>query len=514
MIATILPNASGGFPGVMYNEKKVHLGKATLLEMSGFGTLGQTDVPTTKEITQYLEDYSDQNFRIQKPQFHLAISCKGNEMTNQQLLDFAHAYLKKMGYGDPNQPILIYAHHDTDNNHLHIVTSRVSPDGRKINDHNERRKSQKVIDKLLGHNANLQAEKDIKTALDFNFRSETQFKAVLEAMNYECYEKDGRIMVKKGGMVQGSVSKEELAPYITNNENNPITPNFNQLKAIFSKYRDVNSDIQGLKSDLRRIFGIELVFFGKKDSPYGYVAVDFHNKVVIEGAKIMNVKQLTDFSTPEEHFEKIDSFIDQCFRINPNITTKQLNRRLNRLKAYVKKDQIIFGTRKKPLKDFVAQSLDINNKIAWLKSFNPRSQEEINFLARIYKLDNREITRIKVNPNTPLSKSTLQFISDLRNLSDPYARFNHLKNSGYRIICHDGHIFAYNPQKHIILDLDRLKIKVSPQQSKGQIRQNTAISIPNLKNLLASEGSSGDNREWEVGTKKGWDEDSGKQISY
>ena len=515
MIATILPNASG-FPGVNYNEKKVLKGKATLLEMSGFGTLGMTSIPTVKEMTEYLEDYSARNLRITKPQFHLAISCKGQEMNSRQLLDFAHAYLKEMGYGDPDQPTLIYFHTDTENNHLHIVTSRVSPDGRKIDDHNERRRSQKILNKMLGENATLSAEKDIKSALGFNFRNETQFKAILEAMNYECYEKDGRIMVKKGGMVQTSVSKEKLKSIIKRNTNNYNEPNYNQLKGIFSKYRDLNSDINGLKSDLRKKFGIELVFFGKKDSPYGYVAVDFKNKKVIEGAKIMSVKQLTDFTTPEEHFDRIDSFIDKCFEINPNITTGQLNRRLRRFKAYIRKNEIIFGTQRKKLKDFVVDSLMINNKVAWINSFKPRSKQEVSFLGKICGLGHRTLSEINVNSGSQLTDYSARIITDIKNIADPFERYRYLRTAGFRIINHNGISFAYNPQKHCLLDLDKLKIKVTNERQLQQVRNHQqGISIGgSIKNIVNSGSASGENREWEVGTKNNPEEESGKRISY
>ena len=141
MIATILPG-SADFHAVGYNEhkvskglarlNKVSKGLARLIEMRNFGTVGLAGRPTTEELTGYLKKYSSANSRIRKPQFHVAVSCKGREMTESELLDFAHRYLKEMGYAEPGQPWLIYAHHDTDNTHLHIITSRVAPDGRKI----------------------------------------------------------------------------------------------------------------------------------------------------------------------------------------------------------------------------------------------------------------------------------------------------------------------------------------------------------------------------------------------
>ena len=141
MIATILPG-SADFHAVGYNEHKVSKGLARLIEMRNFGTVGLAGRPTTEELTGYLKKYSSANSRIRKPQFHVAVSCKGREMTESELLDFAHRYLKEMGYAEPGQPWLIYAHHDTDNTHLHIITSRVAPDGRKIAHSHERRRSE------------------------------------------------------------------------------------------------------------------------------------------------------------------------------------------------------------------------------------------------------------------------------------------------------------------------------------------------------------------------------------
>lgn len=151
MIATILPG-SANFHAVGYNERKVSKGTARLLEILNFERVLNFGPPTPDKLRDYLIEYSERNGRIKKAQFHLAISCKGHEMTEQQLLDFAHRYLKEMGYMEPGQPILVYSHYDTENTHLHIVTSRIAPDGKKINDHHERRRSQEVIDRILVSN--------------------------------------------------------------------------------------------------------------------------------------------------------------------------------------------------------------------------------------------------------------------------------------------------------------------------------------------------------------------------
>ena len=147
-----------------------------MLEMQNFGTLGTFGKPTPEELVTYFQEYTSRNTRIQKAQFHVAFSCKGHEMTEAQLLDFTHQYLQEMGYAEPGQPWLIYAHHDTDNTHLHIVTSRVAPDGRKIQHDHERRRSQAVNDKILGTDRTQKTEKDIEAAKQYSFSSFAQFR--------------------------------------------------------------------------------------------------------------------------------------------------------------------------------------------------------------------------------------------------------------------------------------------------------------------------------------------------
>ena len=108
MIATILPGSTN-FHAVGYNERKVSKGVARLLEIQNFGALGTFGKPTSEELVRYLQEYSSRNSRIQKAQFHVAISCKGHEQSESELLEFAHQYLKEMGYGEAGQPLLVYS---------------------------------------------------------------------------------------------------------------------------------------------------------------------------------------------------------------------------------------------------------------------------------------------------------------------------------------------------------------------------------------------------------------------
>ena len=272
MIATILPSSTT-FHAVDYNERKVSEGVAELLEMKNFGFIGQIDSYTPDQLKQYLTKYTYRhNQRIKSPQFHLAISCRGDEYSYEQLLDIAHQYLKEIGYGEDGQPTLIYAHHDTDNHHLHIVTSRVAPDGHKIDDHHERVHSQEVINRIMGENQQQRASEAVKNAFDYKFATLNQFRAILESSGYECYEKDGDLCIKRDGHVIDTLPLTTIQQHLQTFE--PDERRRKQLRAILLKYRDMTADKEELRQLMKQKFGVDLVFHGSKDKPYGYTIID------------------------------------------------------------------------------------------------------------------------------------------------------------------------------------------------------------------------------------------------
>lgn len=263
MIATILPGSTN-FHAVGYNEHKVSKGVARLIEIQNFGSLGTFHKPTPSELVGYLQKYSSQNSRIRKPQFHVAISCKGHEMSEDELLDFAHQYLKETGYGESGQPLLVYSHYDTENTHLHIITSRVAPDGRKIQHSHERRRSQEVIDRILGNDRKKKTEDDIDAAKQYTFSSFAQFKAIMVSMGYEVYQKDENVFIKHGGKVQKEIPFSEIESLFKSGYRERTR--CRQLRSILKKYRDVSSNREELQKELKTKFGIDIVFFGKKDA--------------------------------------------------------------------------------------------------------------------------------------------------------------------------------------------------------------------------------------------------------
>ena len=333
MIITILPS-SANFHAVAYNEMKVEKGMATLLEAQNIYGLRQENY-TSEKLRQFFIDYSSRNTHIQNAQFHVAVSCKGNEYSHQQLLDIAHRYLKEMGYADEGQPLLIYAHHDTPNNHIHIVTSRVAPDGHKIDHAHEKRRSREITLKIMEEFEGRRQEPEVndiaKDALSYRYTSKAQFCAIMESLGYECKDDDEKPMVHlyRGGQEQGTIQVQLIMRHALK-ENKLDDKRRRQLRAILKKYRDLSANKEELAAAMKKKFGLSLVFVGKTDTPYGYIVVDHKDKTVFKGGEFLSIKELLQFEDAATRFTKIKQTIDDLLSDNPTLTTADINRILYR----------------------------------------------------------------------------------------------------------------------------------------------------------------------------------------
>lgn len=511
MIATILPT-SANFHAVMYNERKVAKGVARLVEIKNFKGVGVLEDATPAELVAYLQEYSSVNRKIQKAQFHLAVSCKGHEMTEEELLEFTHTYLKEMGYGEEGQPLLVYSHYDTDNTHLHVVTSRDGPDGKKINDHNERRRSQEVINRILGNDAKKKAERDFEKAKQYTFNSFAQFKAIMSTMGYQAYEKNDTVYIKRGGKVLTTM------PYADFNDlykyGKTDTARAMQLRSILMKYRDTCANKEELKKEMKAKFGVDIVFFGKKDKPYGYILVDHSTKGVFHGARVLAVDNLLDFATPEERFSRIESFIDSLLHQNPKITQSEIYKKLRPYHAYIKKGIVYFSGHSSPLKQYMADTIDRNNRINWVESFKPQTQAELDYLCRIGKVSRKDL----VDVSAPKQQQWQDAVRDIRTIfNDPdkvYVR-PAIRAAGYKVIKDGDNYFAVDFSRNIIIDLNeqgfnvsRLEWQKEPKQQakKQQPQKQNKPDMGRLNKFRDLGVGRGDNREWEVGYKGRYNE--------
>jgi hypothetical protein len=313
MIAKIL-NSSSSFSGVAYNEKKNEKGQSELLVAKNFDL---NESATKKDYKDYLTAMAGLNEKVKNSQFHATISCKGRENSFEQLKDIALQWIEKMGYG--NQPFLIYAHNDTANNHIHIVSVRVNENGQKIDHNFEKLRSQRALNEIMKLDYSKKAEQDFKTFSSYSFSTVAQFKMLFEQAGWALAEKDEKIHLIKGGECRKKIDKKQINKMIKNNVSTLDTNRAKQITALLHKYREGLTHTQ-LKSLMKSKFGIDMIYHTGKDhtAPFGYSLIDHSGRRVYKGSDLVNIKDL--LANPER-----DGKIKTCSALVETIVNNTLN---------------------------------------------------------------------------------------------------------------------------------------------------------------------------------------------
>lgn len=130
-----------------YNEQKVQQGQAECLYANEF--LKEADQMTFYEKLEHFEQRNALNQRATTNTLHISLNFDPSEkLTNEQLIEIAKLYMDKIGFGD--QPYIVYRHDDAGHEHIHVVTTTIKKDGKRISLHN------------IGRNQSTQARKEIE----------------------------------------------------------------------------------------------------------------------------------------------------------------------------------------------------------------------------------------------------------------------------------------------------------------------------------------------------------------
>lgn len=308
MTVKILSSTSS-FNGVSYNTNKTQTAKGELMKFKNFGYLQHSSNVTPEEMKTFLKAHSNRNKQVKGKQFHAVISCKEREYTKIELTKIAEEWLDKMGYGA--NPYLIVFHSDTKNNHVHMVSSRIGTDGRKIKDNMERVRGQKAINEIMNRDVHRECQQTINDLESYSFSTVSQAKLFLENRGYSLKEEQDALKLYKYGIFQGQIPQLQIAgklsAYTTDKQRQT------QLKAIIEKYLKVyNSEPSpvyepvkgnrigrqiGYRSEmsdyLKAKFGLEFIYHGKKGKdPYGYTIIDHKAKIIFKGSEIYPLKKL------------------------------------------------------------------------------------------------------------------------------------------------------------------------------------------------------------------------------
>ncbi len=264
-------------------------------------------------------------------------------MSADELTDFARQLMAEAGYG--RQPYFVYYHHDTDNNHVHILSTRIQPNGFPIPDHHDYARLNAAANRILSADIN----RDIQRMFAYGYLTEGQFANIIRSHGYKFERVEDSYVLFRGGVKAATIPLSEIERHISQ-ENETRKERAKQLRAIIRKYkaeladgkvqnvenvkghkgqkkkyvrRKVNPDIRKIKgsngktlsheeqrhlSDLLDIlktkFGIDIHFQKDRNGDVrGYGIVDHSRKMALDGSKVMKLSELIDFEQRQERKE-------------------------------------------------------------------------------------------------------------------------------------------------------------------------------------------------------------------
>ena len=139
MVVIIEPPHKNVGNTVSYNEKKAREGEENA-KVIGFSK----GISSIEEFNRRIEILSRGNLRTRNEAFHAHINPgPGENLSDEKAMEMATELMERLGYG--NQPFVVYRHDDTGRTHYHIVSSRVGPDGKRINSDYEWRRCNKHV---------------------------------------------------------------------------------------------------------------------------------------------------------------------------------------------------------------------------------------------------------------------------------------------------------------------------------------------------------------------------------
>ena len=131
MIAKI-GKGSNMYGAILYNQQKVDNENGTVLLLN--------KIPDTVDgkysvayFNKCFEPYLSANIKTEKTVRHISLNPDpADKVNDEQFTEMAQEYMERMGYG--SQPYIVFKHTNIDRMHIHIVSTCVGIDGKKIPD--------------------------------------------------------------------------------------------------------------------------------------------------------------------------------------------------------------------------------------------------------------------------------------------------------------------------------------------------------------------------------------------
>ncbi|MBI3139797.1 MAG: relaxase/mobilization nuclease domain-containing protein [Sphingobacteriales bacterium] len=320
-----------------YNEQKCQKEKAVCIFAGNY--LLEAHQMNFHQKMERLQDLIARNERAKKSNtLHISLNFDPSEkLAVGKLTQIAQAYMEKIGFG--SQPYLVYQHHDAGHPHIHILTTSIQPDGRRIDTYNIGRNQSEIARKELEKNfglvpaqgkkavkapsiqpinvqkvfyGNSETRRSITNVLDavinhFKYTSLAELNAILRQYNVEA-DRGGEtgIVYKSGGLFyrlldgQGNkvgvpikASLIHSKPTLKNletrfSENEALRqPDKKRLKtSIDWVLAKAPGSLEGLITALKKEGVLAVLRENKQGQVYGITFIDYRTRAVFNGSDI------------------------------------------------------------------------------------------------------------------------------------------------------------------------------------------------------------------------------------
>lgn len=227
----------------------------------------------------------------------------------------------------------------------------------------------------------------------------------------------------------------------------------------------------------------------------------------------MATEELLDFATPEQRLDRAVAYVNDLLAANQKIDQLDINKKLRKYRAYIKKGVIHFGDLMQPLEPEVAQAIDRNNRIGWVEKFRPINEPERNVLAKIFKVEDTDLISLSSEQSSNHEESVNRIRSIFNDETVTFVR-TALKEAGFIIREGEESVYAINFSDHAIVNLTQKQFDLA-RLNQARILSDSKKSGKSggIKPMHAQGGSQDSNREWEVGRNGSYDDvDDGKKL--
>ncbi len=270
-----------------YNENKVKAGVATCIMTHLFGAEPK-DLNFHEKLTRF-QKRIEHNAKTKTNTIHISLNFDTTEnLAIEKLCAISTTYMDKIGFG--NQPYIVYKHLDAAHPHVHIVTTNIQKNGKRIDIHN------------LGRNQSEAARKEI----------EKQFSLV------QAESKSKKILVFNPMAERAIYGKSETKRSISNAVRTALSYKFTSLPEFNAVLRQFNV-VADRGRESTRMYQKKGLVYSLLDNAGNKIGIP------IKASSIYNKPTLTQLESKYAlnsklripHKERIKTCIDNCFKNSP-----------------------------------------------------------------------------------------------------------------------------------------------------------------------------------------------------